>query len=223
LDKHTAYFNILSALPQPGCVLCRLGYDVETAYIRDVLYSKTTSVKTRAELRDAYGFCTAHARRLDEIGHALDLSIIYQDILITLKQALERLSPQQAATRRGKRQLAGALTAKSDCPACIYRAEMEEVYIETLIDHLIEPEFVAKVRVADPLCLTHLRRVIEGIPSAALFQTMREIQIAHWEGLIEELGEFVRKHDHRFRGETIGREGTAWVRAIDAVVGTRRF
>jgi len=196
---------------------------VETSYIRDVLYSKTTSVKTRAELRDARGFCTVHARQLDEIGHALDLSIIYQDILITLKQALERPSPQQAAGRRGKRRLAGALASKSDCPACIYRAEMEDVYVGTLIDHLIEPDFVAKVRVADPLCLTHFRRIVARIPSTKLFPTLRDIQVAHWERLIAELGEFVRKNDHRFHNETIGKEGTAWIRAIDAVIGTRKF
>jgi hypothetical protein len=223
LDKHTAYFNILAALPQPGCVICRLGHDVEISHIKDMLYSKTTSIKTRAEMRDARGFCMAHAQQLDQIGHALDLSIIYQDILITLRQALKEPSPRKAAGRRGKAQLSSALGAQRECPVCTYREEMIEVYVETFLDHLVEAPFAAKVEAAAPLCLVHLSQVIENLSTAEQFRTLRDIQLAHWEGLIAELGEFVRKNDHRYQSEPVGREGTAWLRAIDAVAGTRKF
>jgi hypothetical protein len=204
-------------------VICRLGHEVEISHIKDMLYSKTTSIKTRAEMREARGFCMAHAKQLDEIGHALDLSIIYQDILITLKQALQEPSPRKAASRRGKGQLSGALGAQIDCPVCTYREEIVDVYVETLLDHLVDPQFAAKVRVAAPLCLPHLRRAIENLSTAEQFRTLRDIQLPHWEELIAELGEFVRKNDHRYRNEPVGREGTAWLRAIDALVGTRKF
>lgn len=223
MDKHTAYFNILDALPQRGCVVCRLGHDVEVSYITDVLYSKTTSVKTRAELRSARGFCMTHARQLEKIGHALDLSIIYQDILMTLREALERPSPRRATSRRGRSYVANALAPQSRCPACIHRDELEVVYIETFIEHMAEAAFVSRVLNADPLCLPHYRQAIEHGMSAATFEALRETQIAHWEALIAELGEFVRKHDHRFRHEKIGPEGTAWIRTIDAITGTREF
>jgi hypothetical protein len=223
LDKHTAYFNILAALPQQGCVICRLGHDVEISYIKDMLYSKTTSIKTRAEMREARGFCMTHARQLDDIGHALDLSIIYQDILMTLSQALKGPSPRKATSRRGKGQLSSALGAQRECPVCTYRQEMIDVYIETFVDHLIDAEFVAKIRVAAPLCLAHLRQAIEDLSTAEQFRTLRDIQLAHWDRLIVELGEFVRKNDHRYCDEPVGQEGTAWLRAIDAVAGTRKF
>jgi hypothetical protein len=223
LDKHTAYFNILDALPKRGCVVCRLGHGVDIHYITDVLYSQTTSVETRAALRKARGFCLRHARLLDQIGHALDLSIIYQDVLITLRQALEAPSPRKTASRRGKRQLFKALGPQAKCPACLHRAELEAVYVETLLDHLEDAEFVAKVRSADPLCLSHYCQAAEQPVSSAQFQTLRAIQVEHWNQLIAELGEFVRKQDHRFHHETVGQEGDAWIRAIDAVIGTRAF
>jgi hypothetical protein len=223
LDKHTAYFNILDALPQQGCAVCRVVHDVEFRYMADVLYSKTTSVSTRHEFREARGFCTAHAKELDEIGHALDLSIIYQDILMTLRQELERPSARQATGGRGKRQLVQKLGAQRACPVCAHRDELLAVYVETLADHLADPEFVDKVRVADPFCLAHYRQIIEQKLPAAQFQALRQVQLDHWAGLIVELGEFVRKHDHRFRHESIDTEGTAWKRAIDAVTGTRKF
>ena len=223
MDKHTAYFNILDALPRDGCVLCRLAHDVEVRFIKDVLYSKTTAVEMRGELREARGFCMAHAMQLGEIGHALDLSIIYQDVLMTLQQALESPSRRQATSRRGKSNLSETLGPQGPCPACAHRAELTDVYVETFLDHLVDPEFIAKVRATAPLCLSHYRQAIEKGSTADVFETLREIQVAHWEHLIIELGEFVRKHDHRFRHEPVGTEGTAWIRAIDAIVGTRSW
>jgi hypothetical protein len=223
LDKHTAYFDILNALPAPGCVICRLGHGVEVNYIKDVLYSKTTSVRTRAELREARGFCITHARQLDQIGHALGLSLIYQDILITLQEVLQAQCPQRPPSRRARSQLADALAPQDECPACAYRAELEQVYVETILEHVIDQEFVPKVRAADPLCLNHFRRAIEESSSLQQLCALRDSQLAHWERLIAELGEFIRKNDYRFHAEAIGSEGTAWLRAIDAIAGTRTF
>ncbi len=223
MDKHTAYHNILDALPQRGCAVCRLAHEVQVHYITDVLYSKTTSIQTRAELRDARGFCATHALLLEGIGHALDLSIVYQDILMTARDALEKASPQRATSKRGRRQIADTLSPQSECPACRYRNELESVYVETFIDHLADPAFVERIRAAAPLCLCHYRQAIEHGMPAAHFEALREVELAHWQTLIGELGEFVRKHDHRFRHEPIGKEGDAWIRAIDAITGTRKF
>jgi hypothetical protein len=130
LDKHTAYYNLLDALPQSGCALCRLGHEVEINYIENVLYSKTTAISTRAEWRQARGLCLNHARQLDQIGHALGVSLFYQDILLTVKKLLEQASPQQVARRRSKRRLLEMLAPGVECPACAYRAVLEAVYIE---------------------------------------------------------------------------------------------
>lgn len=220
LDKHTAYYNLLDALPQPGCALCRLGHEVEVKYIEDVLYSKTTAISTRAEWREARGLCLTHAKQLDQIGHALGVSLFYQDITLTLKEVLERASPQEAVRKRGKRRLLERLAPEVECPACAYRAMLEAVYIETLLDHLVDPEFVNKLRKADPLCLAHLLDAVDVVPDAESFRTLRDVQIEHWEQLIAELNEFARKNDHRFQHESVGKEGTAWLRAVDAIAGT---
>ena len=95
--------------------------------------------------------------------------------------------------------------------------------METFLDHLADPAFVAKVRAAAPLCLPHYRQSIEKGTDPDVFESLRQVQVAHWERLVAELGEFIRKHDHRYRHEAVGEEGTAWIRAIDAIVGTRSF
>jgi hypothetical protein len=223
LDKHTAYFNLRAALPKPGCVVCRLGHDVEVKYIEGVLYSQTTSIETRALWRESRGLCLMHARQLDQIGHALGVSLFYQDITLTLKQALEGPSPQRAVSRRGKKKLSEALSPGIECPACAHRDTLEAVYVETLLDHLPDAAFVAKLRAADPLCVPHFRRAIEQAVDAEQFRTLRDIQVEHWERLIVELAEFVRKNDHRFQNEAVGQEGTAWLRTVDAIAGTCKY
>jgi hypothetical protein len=40
-----------------------------------------------------------------------------------------------------------------------------------------------------------------------------------WERLYDELGEFIRKNDHRFRDETFGPERDSWRRALEAISG----
>jgi hypothetical protein len=223
LDKHTAYHNLLEALPRPGCAVCRLGHAVEVKYIEDVLYSKTTAIETRAEWRDARGLCLYHARQLDQIGHALGVSLFYQDILLTVKELLEKPSRQRSYRRRGKRALVEALSPQLECPACAYRDSLEAVYIEVWLDHLPEPEFYEAVESADPLCLPHMRQSILQVPGAERFERLRRVQLAHWEALIAELGEYVRKNDYRFQHEAVGREGSAWLRAVDAVAGQTDF
>jgi len=219
LDKHTAYFNLRDALPQPGCVVCRLGRDVETKYIEDVLYSKTTAIETRAEWREARGLCLYHARQLDQIGHALGVSLFYQDILMTLRELLAKPSRGQAVRRLGKKALVETLSPQVECPACAYRDTLEAVYIEVWLDHLLDPDYLEQVRAADPLCLPHLRQAIRQVADAPRFAQLRQVQLEHWEALIAELGEFVRKNDYRFQHEEVGREGSAWLRAVDAVAG----
>jgi hypothetical protein len=39
------------------------------------------------------------------------------------------------------------------------------------------------------------------------------------QSLLEELSEFIRKHGYRFTGESMGEEGTSWIRAIEMVAG----
>jgi hypothetical protein len=219
LDKHTAYFNLREALPQPGCAVCRLGHGVEVKYVEDVLYSKTTAIETRAEWRAARGLCLYHARQLDQIGHALGVSLFYQDILLTVKELLEGPSRQQGARRRGRRALAEALAPQRECPACAYRESLEAVYLEVWLDHLVEPAFLEAVRAAAPLCLPHLCQAVLQVADSERLQRLRQVQLEHWDALIAELGEFVRKNDYRFQHEPVGQEGTAWLRAVDAVAG----
>jgi hypothetical protein len=53
----------------------------------------------------------------------------------------------------------------------------------------------------------------------ATFETLLEITKEKLVNLQEELSEFIRKHDHRFRHEKFETEGDSWHRAITQIAG----
>ena len=53
----------------------------------------------------------------------------------------------------------------------------------------------------------------------SIFEALVNAQHAVWERLGTHLSEFIRKSDHRFRGEPWGEESDAWLRAIAALAG----
>jgi hypothetical protein len=69
------------------------------------------------------------------------------------------------------------------------------------------------------LCLPHFRRAVAAVGNEESFTALVEAQKAVWQRLRADLAEFIRKNDHRFRGEPFGLEGDAWLRAIEAVSG----
>jgi hypothetical protein len=77
------------------------------------------------------------------------------------------------------------------------------------------------LRASPGLCLPHLRQALQGAPDEATLRRLIEIQLECLGRLRTELRELTRKFDHRFKHETIGSEGDAWLRAIDQVSGRR--
>ncbi len=108
---------------------------------------------------------------------------------------------------------------QQSCPASAQRAATDQVYVPALMQHLTEAELLPLFQQSAGLCQPHLRLAIRAAPNAAAFERLQAAQRAIWQRLIDELDEFIRKHDHRFAGESTGAEGSSWSRAIDLVSG----
>jgi hypothetical protein len=74
---------------------------------------------------------------------------------------------------------------------------------------------------SDGLCLPHFRQALTQVRDGRVFEALVNAQRAIWGRLVGQLGEFIRKSDHRFRGESWGEERDAWLRAIAALAGAR--
>ncbi len=145
----------------------------------------------------------------------LGLAIIYHDVINTLTKILEAEVPARRFNRRG---LARGLGPSAECPACRLERIALPRTIKTLLTYLDDPDIQSGYRAAGGLCLAHLQVTLEQANDAQA-RSLAEWQLDLYRGLRDELGELIRKHDHRFKNEPIGAEGDSWRRAVARIAG----
>jgi hypothetical protein len=225
-DKDVLYHEVLEALQAGGCALCRLAYRASDSYLNAVLYEGVTDVKVRETLRDARGVCYRHAWRLaGKRGAVLGTAIVYRDVINTLTKALE--AGQDDAPRlfgfgpagRSSPDLARNLAASKACPACTLEQDSEQRTAKILLKHLNDAAIEEAYIAAGGLCLPHFQVALANA-NAGAGKKLAGWQAAAWRSLRDELDELIRKHDYRFRSETITEaEAQSWQRAVAAAIG----
>ncbi len=215
------YHELLEAFEAEGCAICRLARDASNSYIRALIYEGVTDVKLRETLRDARGLCYRHGWRLaGQRGAVLGTAIIYRDVVNTLVKALEANgNPPNRLFGRGQPELARALGPAADCPACVLERDAEEREVKVLLNHVNDSALGEAYKKAGGICLPHFQLALSHGGTAAI-RLLAAWQAEAWSRLRGELDELIRKHDYRFRSETITEaEADAWERAVAAVVG----
>jgi len=235
--RHGIYYELRDALAGDDCPICRLGLRTVERFLDHLIYENVNDPGVRADIRAARGFCNLHAWQLRDNRGALGVAIIHRDVLETLMERLEAGQYQQHAWLRGlnrvRTTLGGApaseatgdlvadLMPQRPCLACRVRDNMEVVYIRNLLESIGDPEIGDALRRSPGLCLPHFRQALQQVPDEATFETLVEIQLTAWQHLRDELSEFIRKHDYRFRDEGMGAEGDSWIRALAQISGAR--
>ena len=238
MSTDSGYHNLRQALAEPGCPICRMRTKAADGFVESLLYEGVTDPDRRQTLRESKAYCFEHAWSLERTGASLGTAIIAQDLYqraaaavddarfepggrVSLKHLLDRL--RGTSSDRANPRLSSHLGPQRDCPACVWSDKMEGLYLEDLIKYLVGQDgLLAEFQASDGLCLPHFRRALGLVRDAQVFEAMAQAQVTIWERLIDDLGEFVRKHDHRFGDERIEpREGDAWLRAISSLVGAK--
>lgn len=220
--QHTPYFNLVEALRDTGCPLCRLGDRAAGRLIEGVLYESVTDPDTRARLVAAHGFCPTHSERL--VGHhdGLGSAIIYRSILKHLEEELGALAGAGSLLGRLRERWgenpASQLDAHAPCPACAERERATERALSTFSAHHQDPALQKALAGGTGFCLPHLRRAVATLERPALAMLLEQQQ-DRWAALHEELDELIRKYDHRFGDEPMGQEKDSWQRAIRLTAG----
>jgi len=218
-DKDVLYHELLEALQADGCAVCRLARRASDSYINALLYEGVVDVDLRQKLRDARGLCRTHAWRMaHRRGSVLGTAIVYRDVINTLAKGLE--APAKRRLWGGRSDSAAhRLAAIAPCPACLLENSAAHRAIKTLLKHINDPAIAQSYVAAGGLCLPHFTETFSHAGGSAS-ANLREWQATVYGRLRDELDELIRKHDHRFRSETItDREAVAWTRAVAAVAG----
>ena len=230
--RHTGQHDLLEALGQAGCPVCRLAGEAVEAFLQSVCYEQVNDLDLREELRAEGGFCPADARRFLAQRHGpLATAIVYRDVLANAARRLERGGGR--AGRKAPALLAGLLglprrrsTARQavaadgprPCAACRARAEAEERHLATLRERMVDPTVAARYRASGGLCLPHLDRALLVEDAGA--RALAAAALLGLATLLGELDDYIRKHDYRFRPEQWQGGEDVPARAVERAVGS---
>lgn len=201
--KTNSYYELLDAMEERGCPVCSLLETYTDKYIENLLYENVNDVNLRAKLISAGGFCREHSKKILRFGYkgyALGISIMCKDIIDAYYEALNTQ---------------GKLSSSKRCLICEVVGEVENRLLEELIRNIKGQEFYKAYRDSDGLCISHLSRLLALSRDREVSDIFLELTASKLKALSDQLSEFIRKQDYRFKEEPIGIEGDSWIRAIE--------
>ena len=215
-DAQTTY-ELRLACKKPGCPVCAIVQKAGARYIEGIFSESMLDPGIRLKLVESLGFCFEHTwQSIDlKLTETLGHSILFQDLV---RDALKKITENGHSSGQ---QLASLLEPGKDCPACLIEDSTEKRAIQSLSAGLIDQEFVQEYQKSNGLCLPHLRRLLPELNQKSQ-QVILEQQRSKLQNLANELADFLRKSDYRFRDEAIGQEGDSYKRAAEVVWGKRR-
>ena len=226
-DRHTPFYELLEAQGQAGCPICRLARRRTARYLDSLLYEAVLDGEVRRKLKASHGFCREHVAMLhDHPGRSLGIALIYETVLRHVIDLTEQGKLQPGSLRERLRGRAATGTALADelspeqpCPACDVKADAEQSYCSLLTSSLGDADLYSAYAAGEGLCLPHLALALEQVTDQEALERLIQPQLARYRTMLAELGEYIRKCDHRFAGEPLGEEGDVWLRAMNAMAG----
>ena len=231
MTKSSATYQQLQLiLAEGGCPICFLGQQAARAYLDNLLWESVNDSGIRESLVASLGFCGRHSRELLTFsGERVGVAILQRAILqAAVKRVEQSAAAQPTLVQRFQDKFAGPDHSSSEagpspvpqsCPACIHQDQVEGRGLETLLSHLIG-DLDEPLRAAGGLCWPHLQQALHNSRDQRVHDVLVQLHRQVWEDIIAQLGEFVRKNDHRFHAETItAPERAAVDRSIEILTG----
>ena len=124
----------------------------------------------------------------------------------------------EGALKRAQ-ELLKRVSPAGECPACAHRRMIEDVMLGALLKHIKDEGLDAALVGCGGLCVPHFSRALELVRNDRTLNRLVDLQRRTMGALRDELAEFIRKNDYRFRHEGFGVEGNSWLRAIGIICG----
>lgn len=229
-ESRAYYHDLREACAEGGCPLCSLADRSAESFINALLWEAVTDVDARRRVVASYGFCREHGWRLDRPGGVGGAAILMGDVIKALIAALDEPAPQLVGGSmwdrlRGRKSGAddtdGIIQPAAACPVCAHVGRIEVDAAQALLVYLTPGAhtLVEAFTAGNGLCLAHLRLTLAQPGKAQAHATLVAAQRTIWQRLHGELGEYIRKLDVQFRGESFGTERDSWERALAITSG----
>lgn len=203
-DEQEAARTAMLLGPRP-CAICLLVDRSLYRGLRAWFAEFVNDPELRVRLRRSRGFCREHLTHLMQCGDALGVAILYADLV---DEALQRTEPSpRRLWPRGEGR--GSVV----CPCCEAEAEAEQRYASALGAALGDRDVWRELEESSGLCCRHVDATV-GFANREAASRLRTHHADRLRRLSEELTEFIRKNDYRFRSEPWGSERDSWRRAV---------
>lgn len=187
----------------------------------------------RREFLEGGGFCREHFWQAKDIerecwADGFGAAILCENLLDGILKDLETSGQSRARIRTGlmkiprpARKGQKCFVPGSKCLACEIGRSTEERYL-TMIEELLDDSgFCELFRSSAGLCISHIHLAFKGWTSETALEIVRRVASDRIRHLIDELREFQRKHDYRYKHEPRGNEWSSPERAISFLAGLR--
>lgn len=215
------YFDLLEALAQPGCAVCRLVARDVDRYSDALLYEYTNEYHVHQGVRAGRGFCGLHMEKLLKArGSALGIAVLLEAALDEMLQVA--LPPPSTLARlfsTPARSAAEALEPDGPCIICAQLLNAEARCVGVFVDNIGESALVEAYAASGGFCLPHVRQVLRAIPDVTTATAFAVTQRQIWTKLQEELATYIAKSNIAFEDADFGPERDSWQRAADLLSG----
>jgi hypothetical protein len=214
-----------AALEREGCPICHILGRWEERSLFTFLYEGMMNPHVRQKFLDGGGFCARHFWAVTHLGvnfwsvGTLEVADLCVPLVAKAEKGIEHGAGKPGKTlpwrRKGK---AGTMPPGAACMFCRELAAEEESLVR-ILEQLVEDEAFARRIAARGLCLPHLEKAIAEWEQAARREWLGQAARERIAELAHDLKEFIRKHEHRYRDEPIGREADVVRRAMEFLIG----
>lgn len=216
MSKSSAtYQQLQTIMAEPGCPICAHGLQAARAYLDSLLWESVNDAGIRESLVASLGFCGRHSRELltfsgERVGVAILQRAALQAAVSRLEQSpppaqptlIQRFQDTFAGPERPASEAGPSPSSQQSCPACIHQDQAEARGLETLLAHLVG-DLDEPLRSAGGLCRPHLQQALQSEREPRVRGILTQLHRQVWDEIIAQLGEFIRKNDHRFHAEKI--------------------
>ena len=203
-------FDFVDACAMPRCPICTLVQRAEQRTLAVYCAEGAGDQQRRADVRAARGLCATHGSQLCDAKDAMAAAVTAYDVLTNLQRDLTALRSNSRGWRR--RGIAQPLP----CPVCVDMQRYNRAICAGIGVWSNEESLQQALMSSQGICGPHLRTISR---QSGVSDGFWSAQFLDWQRLHDELGEFIRKRDDRFRHERQASEADSWKRAWHQISG----
>ncbi len=220
------------------CAVCAFMKDEEKKLVEYTVGASMMEPDVR-EVTNKKGFCKKHFCDIYHTPEKLSCALVtqthMQEIIKNLKEGFEKAEKSDKGFFKKKDGFDAVIAKEGENlknlnASCVICSRLDEI-LEKFMDNLIylydtEPEFKQKFINSKGFCIPHFEKLLasgcknlKGAKKEEFAKKLYEIEISHLERNLGDLGNFIKKFDHRYINTEFENAHDALIRSAQKISG----